>query len=267
MKYGLAFAALTISTISAFAADLPARTYTKAPVVTQPVYNWTGFYGGLEAGGVWANTDINYTASQFGFNGAPGAAFLNSGTSGRLQTAGFTGGGQLGYNYQTGAVVWGIEGDLNYTGLSGTRFIPLNFAPVGVNITDNFTQTMKSNWLATMRGRWGVTTGPVLFYATGGLAVANVSYTDFGYFPFLPSSNAASQSATHAGWTVGGGAEWMIAPRWSIKAEYLYVDLGNTTYTSTNSVLNVAPNLATIMHDHRLIENIGRVGFNYRFGG
>jgi outer membrane immunogenic protein len=96
MKYGLAFAAITISTISAFAADLPARTYTKAPVVTQPVYNWTGFYGGLEAGGVWANTDINYTASQFGFNGAPGAAFLNSGTSGRLQTAGFTGGGQLG---------------------------------------------------------------------------------------------------------------------------------------------------------------------------
>jgi outer membrane immunogenic protein len=114
---------------------------------------------------------------------------------------------------------------------------------------------------------WGVTTGPVLFYATGGLAVANVSYTDFGYFPFLPSSNAASQSETRAGWTVGGGAKWMIAPRWSIKAEYLYVDLGNTTYTSTNSVLNVAPNLATIMHDHRLIENIGRVGFNYRFGG
>ena len=76
MKNGLAFAALTISTIGAFAADLPARTYTKAPVVTQPVYNWTGFYGGLEAGGVWANTDINSTASQFGFNGAPGGIVI-----------------------------------------------------------------------------------------------------------------------------------------------------------------------------------------------
>jgi outer membrane immunogenic protein len=112
------------------------------------------------------------------------------------------------------------------------------------------------------QGRPGFTTGPVLFYATGGLALAN----DLGFFPFLPSTNAASASETRAGWTVGGGAEWMIAPKWSVKAEYLYVDLGNTTYTSINNVLNVAPNIATIIHDHRLTENIGRVGFNYKFG-
>ena len=86
--------------------------------------------------------------------------------------------------------------------------LPLNFAPVGVNITDNFTQTMKSNWLTNFAWPFGgFTLGPVLFYATGGLAVANVSYTDFGYFPFLPSSNAASRSKIRAGSTVGGATE------------------------------------------------------------
>ncbi|MDE2115297.1 MAG: porin family protein [Hyphomicrobiales bacterium] len=234
MKYGLALVVFIISTISAFAADLPAKTYTKGPVMAAHVYNWTGFYGGLNIGGGWANTEVNYRASSFGYSGVPGAAFLDAGTSGQLRTSGFTGGGQLGYNYQTGSAVWGFEGDLNYTGFRGTRFIPLNFAPIGVNLTDNFTQRMKSNWLATLRGRLGFTTGPVLLYATGGLALANVGYSDFGYFPFLPSTNSASASGVRAGWTVGGGAEWMIAPRWSIKAEYLYVDLGNTRYTSTN---------------------------------
>lgn len=268
MKHS-AFAILAVSALYigntqiVSAADLSTKAPPIAPVA---VYNWTGFYAGLNVGGVWANTDIDYTASLFGFSGAPGAAFLNAGTSGRLKTSGFTGGGQVGYNYQTGAVVWGLEADLNYTGLSGTRFIALNFAPIGVNITDPFTQTMQSNWLATFRGRLGYATGPLLFYATGGLAVANVSYTDFAFFPASNSINAASSSSTRTGWTVGGGAEWMIAPKWSVKAEYLYVDLGNTTYTSTNSVLNVAPNLATITHDHRLTENIGRVGFNYKFG-
>jgi outer membrane immunogenic protein len=257
-------AAFAVSAIlgigSAPAADLPvkARPYTSPA----PVSSWTGFYAGLNVGGVWANTDIDYTASLFGYNGAPGAAFLNAGTSGRLKTSGFTGGGQVGYNYQTGAAVWGLEADLNYTGLSGTRFIALNFAPIGVNITDPFTQTMQSNWLATFRGRLGYTTGPLLFYATGGLAVANVSYTDFAFFPASNSTNAASSSSTRAGWTVGGGAEWMIASKWSVKAEYLYVDLGSTRYTSINSVLSAA----TITNDHRLTENIGRVGFNYRLG-
>ena len=245
------------------AADLA----TKAPIIpVAPLYHWTGFYAGLSGGGAWANTDIDYSASLFGFNGAPGAAFLNAGTSGRLNTSGFTGGGQIGYNYQVGPVVWGLEADLNYTGLSGTRNIALNFSPIGVNITDPFTQTMQSNWLATFRGRLGYATGSLLFYATGGLAVANVSYTDFAFFPASNSTNAASSSGTRTGWTVGGGAEWMIAPRWSIKAEYLYVDLGSTSYTSVNTFLNTPPNLATITNNHQLAENIGRVGFNYQFG-
>ena len=121
---------------------------------------------------------------------------------------------------------------------------------------------MESKWLGTLRGRLGVAFGSLLPYATGGLAVARVSYSDFGFFPFFPSTNAASSGETRAGWTLGGGAEWKFAPRWSIKAEYLYVDLGTTTYTSLNSVLGAT---ASIIHGHHLTENIARIGLNYSF--
>ena len=65
--------------------------------------------------------------------------------------------------------------------------------------------------------------------------MGRVSYSDFGFFPFLPSSNTSSITQTRVGWTAGGGVEWKFDPRWSVKAEYLYVDLGSTTDTSLNS--------------------------------
>jgi outer membrane immunogenic protein len=74
-------------------------------------------------------------------------------------------------------------------------------------------------------------------------------------------TNTVSGSETRAGWTVGGGVEWMFAPRWSVKAEYLYVDLGTFSTTSADSL---AP-IATIVHDNRLRENIARLGVNYHF--
>lgn len=98
-----------------------------------------------------------------------------------------------------------------------------------------------------------------LLYATGGLALADVSYSDVLVFP--TSSNAASSRTVLAGWTVGAGAEWAFAPNWSVKAEYLYVDLGTTSYTMTNATFPAA----TILVDHRLTENIGRIGINYQF--
>ena len=253
---GLCFAS------TAYSADLPVKAAAyKAPIA--PVYSWTGFYGGLNAGGVWANTDITYTASTFGYNGAVGAAFLDANTSGNQHTSGFTGGGQIGYNYQSGVAVWGLEADFGYTGLSGTRNLAVNFAPIGVPITDTFIQSMKSDWLATMRGRLGYANGPWLIYATGGLAIAQVQFSDFAFFPASNSTNAASSSQTRAGWTVGGGAEWMFSSKWSVKAEYLYVDLGHTTYSSINSALPTA----SIAYDRRLTENIARIGLNYKIGG
>lgn len=156
-------------------------------------------------------------------------------------------------------LVFGIEGDLQYTGLSGSRS---GGALVPPGIFDSFTQPVESKWLGTLRGRLGVAFGSWLPYVTGGLAAGRVSYSDFGFFPFLPSSNSASAAETRVGWTAGGGVEWKFAPRWSVKAEYLYVDLGSTSYTSLNSSVGAD---ASIIHNHHLTENIARIGLNYSF--
>jgi outer membrane immunogenic protein len=101
-------------------------------------------------------------------------------------------------------------------------------------------------------------------YGTGGLAVAEVQYSDLYNFPASATFNAASSSQTRAGWTAGGGVEWAFAPNWSVKFEGLYVDLGKTNYVSSNSNPVVFP-VSTISHNHRLTEAIARAGINYRF--
>ena len=106
-----------------------------------------------------------------------------------------------------------------------------------------------------------------MIYATGGLAIANVKFADAAAFPVsnrqvpLPSINAASSDDTRTGWTAGGGVEWMFAPKWSLKVEGLYVDLGNVNFISSNSL---AP-AATIAHHHTLTETIARAGINWHF--
>jgi outer membrane immunogenic protein len=238
------------------AADLSRKAPAYTPPASVPA-TWTGYYFGVNAGGVWANTDIDWSLNPVGFG--PAGVLVEQAASGRLKTSGFTGGGQIGLNKQFDALVFGLEADLQYTDLSGTRTGGVIVPP---GLFDSFTQSVESNWLGTLRGRLGVAFGSWLPYATGGLAVARVSYTDFGVFPFLPSTNSASSTETRVGWTLGGGVEWKFAPSWSIKAEYLYVDLGSTTYTSLNSVVGAS---ASIIHNHHLTENIARVGLNYSF--
>ena len=198
----------------------PPRVYAPA----QPVYMpspWTTCYGGVTAGGVWS----------------PG-----------IDAFGFTGGGQVGCNWQPwGSLVWGGEADLQYTGLDGSRDV----VTPGASAHQDF----RSRWLATFRGRVGWLANPdMYFYATGGLALANVNTASTTNFN--GTINNVSDSTTHAGWTLGGGLEWRFpfAPRWSAKVEYLYVDLGHAT-----NPLPISNN------DTSLTENIFRIGVNYHF--
>ena len=259
----LLFASVALTALaaagSAGAADLPPAVY-KGPVVAPvPVYSWTGCYIGGNAGGVWANSDVVWTPNTAGFP-IPGNAIATQVPT-SLDSSGFTGGGQIGCNYQAGWAVFGIEADLGYTGLSSTNSGAVTVA----GTTNPFTQSFESKWLSTTRGRLGITNGPWIVYATGGFAVANVSYSDSILFPGSGNTNAASLSDTRTGWTVGGGVEWAFAPSWSVKAEYLHVDLGTISYTSNNGNVVVLP-FSTIVHDHRLTEDIARIGVNYRFG-
>ena len=219
----LALAAFGLGAVDgASSGDLGRPVYAPSPppVYAPPPYVvWTTCYGGLNAGGVWS----------------PG-----------IDAFGFTGGGQVGCNWRGNySLVWGGEADMQYTGLDGSRDV---FAP---NASAH--QDFRSRWLATFRGRFGWLANPnMYFYATGGLALANVNTASS--VNFNGTINNVSDSTTHAGWTLGAGLEWMFAPRWSAKVEYLYVDLGHAT-----NPLPISNN------DLSLTENIFRIGINYHF--
>ena len=147
-----------------------------------------------------------------------------------MNGSGFIGGGQAGYNWQSGRFVAGFEADINFSGINDSSFIN---RPVAAPLAGNFihSETDKLQWFGTFRGRAGFTVTPsFLLYATGGLAFGQVKSASL-----LPSrrrrmSTPARYDETRFGWTVGAGGEWMIAPKWSIKAEYLFVDLGRSSY-------------------------------------
>jgi outer membrane immunogenic protein len=218
--------------------------------------DWTGFYAGLNAGGVGANVDVNWEPNLAGFP-VTGLAIIEA-ARGDIDESGFIAGGQIGFNYQAQRIVAGIEADGNYTDLKDTRSATAAASGFPGHV---ITQRFESKWLATLRGRLGLAIDPVFIYTTAGLAVAHVKYSDRGEFAIAGSSNAASSSQTRGGWTTGVGVEWGLTPHWSVKAEYLYVDLGRTKYRSENDTFP----FSDIRHNHKLTENIARLGFNYKF--
>jgi outer membrane immunogenic protein len=274
-KFVAALFTVAISAVGASAADLPVRTYTKAPAVVAPFYNWTGFYVGLNAGGAWnqsraATTTVSDNSS-VGYFSAPLVPAIALVGNQRINSSGFTGGLTAGYNWQVSSAVLGIESDFNYFGVKGSASGTARY-PCCLNAAFTVNSSVSSDWLFTLRGRAGVLVTPAfLLYGTGGLAVANVKsnflFTDA--FPVTPGvSESASISTTRYGWTAGVGGEYALMNGWSVKAEYLYVDLGRASTTSTNLTLSpdtFPTNVFT--HSVDLRSNIVRVGLNYKFGG
>ena len=222
-----------VSTVAAGAqaADLP----YKAPMMAAPAVSWQGWYAGLSAGGAWQNM------------GAVNQEY--AGTS--YSSSSFIGGGQLGYNWQHGTFVYGVEADI-----SGLTHGYRQAAPeVGKG------NMVKSDieWLATFRGRAGLAVNDTLVYMTGGLAVGGVKNT-FAPNGTLATSTGAvkSESKTKVGWVIGGGIEHMWTRNLTIGLEGLFVDLGNSTVT--------APSLAsdkTTKFSNQAV--IGRLKVNYKF--
>ena len=174
---------------AAGAADLPPGPgpYYKAPAYLPPLYNWSGFYIGVNGGGGFGTSTWDTTGS---FN----------------MTGGLVG-GTIGYNFQIGPAVIGAEGDVDWSSISGKITTP--GCPGGCTTSDS--------WLSTVRARLGYAADRFMPYVTGGAAFGNINAST----PGLPGA-----STTNAGWTVGAGLEFAIAGRWTAKAEYLYVDLG-----------------------------------------
>jgi outer membrane immunogenic protein len=209
-------AVCAIVSSAASAADFPRKALPYSPVYA-PV--WSGFYAGVNAGYGWANFDDGFSTTKMN---------------------GFIGGGQLGYNWQIGSFVLGVEGDMQYSAQKRTE----SASVLGITVSSE----AKIPWFGTARGRVGYAFDSFMVYATGGAAWTN----------FKASASAlgltVSTETTKAGWTVGGGVEWMFIPRWSVKAEYLYIDSGTTSLT-----------IAGLTASGKLKDNIARIGINYHF--
>jgi outer membrane immunogenic protein len=247
----------------ALAADLPARSYTKAPVV-DPGINWSGFYAGVNAGYGRGNAptslDINDVEQGVIQNG------VNNPLPSTLHPQGFVGGGQVGYNAQFGSVVAGLEADIDYANLRKTDAASGAFFIGGILTT---TVETRIDWFGTLRARLGILpVNNVLLYATGGLAYGQVrTATTASNIPAFSCNGlvvycgAGTTSGVSVGWTVGGGIEYAFAPNWTIRGEYLYLDLGSKSVTFADR--DVAGGLLTSRTN--FTAQIGRAGLNYRF--
>ncbi len=209
-----------------------AADFARRPAYAAIPYSWAGPYLGGNIGYGWATATTGVSIGGAGFS-----------ASERLD--GVIGGVQLGYNWQTGAIVFGLEGDFQASGQE--HFSTLSSG--GVTISEND----KIPWFATFRGRLGFALDQWLFYGTGGLAVSQIKST--GTVTSGGVTSMVSGSAPQAAWTLGAGIETALwGSNWTAKIEYLYInslDVQTTTLgiTTSNSAVN----------------NIVRLGVNYRF--
>ena len=217
------------ATVPALAADLAARPYTKAPAYAAPIYNWTGFYIGGHIGGAFGGNN--------NFSGLGGS------NDGR-----FLGGVQVGADYQF-APNWvlGVEGQYSWLGNNNNS---VAFTGTGLG----YVYTNNQRALGSVTGRLGYTWGPALLYAKGGYAFSDNNETLLFGGVAQPFS---FDSGHRDGYTVGAGLEYMFAPNWSAKVEYMYYNFGNSRFVTPAAL---APFGSFRTDDHTV-----KVGLNYRF--
>jgi outer membrane immunogenic protein len=256
---------------SAFAADLPPRTYAKAPAVAATINTWSGWYAGLNAGGVWGQADpgasvLNGLGGYFFDGNVPAVNAVGQNQS-RLKPSGATVGGQVGYNWQFSNVVAGFETDMQYFRQSA-RTSSTGIYPFDAPATFTFSSSVSTDWLWTFRPRIGVLLLPsFLLYATGGVAVSEMK-ANFAFDDTFETNahESGAFSKTKAGWVVGVGGEYALLNGWSVKAEYLHLDFGRDSITSKNLVFGGDLFSETAFtHSVNLRSDIVRVGVNYHF--
>jgi outer membrane immunogenic protein len=268
----LAGAALGVLAAPAMAADMAVKAPAPYP------YLWNGFYGGLNVG--YADeqsvftTAASYTPDAV-LGVVPGVSEgLAALSSGRIVTnngMGVIGGGQVGYNMQLNKiVVVGLEADIQGKTGTSTGSVAAGQVVIGVPVTSVQTVSAKTDWIGTVRGRFGIVLTPAwLVYFTGGLAYggsdANSTLAQSGTNGFV-GTGAGSISSTRIGGTFGAGIEWMVSRNWSVKGEYLFYDLGTTNFSyAARSGFFATPVYQTVTNSVHWEGNIARVGLNYHF--
>lgn len=215
----------------AMAADLPAKA--PAPVVV-PAASWAGFYIGGHVGAAWAQSHNSnaYTAA-FGAD--------------RTSSTGFIGGGQIGYNWQSGNFVFGLEADGSWLSNKGTYSDPLIY---------NIGAENKVQWLATIRPRFGLAVGNTMAYVTAGVAFGGVKNTVQYNLASPNPFSTVSENKTRVGWAIGGGVEHMWTRNWTVALEGMFVDLGNQSASNLNPAKTTRFNTQIVT---------GRLKVNYKW--
>jgi outer membrane immunogenic protein len=250
-----AAAALSVAS-SVHAADLPARMPVKAaPAVIAAAPVWSGFYVGLFAGYGWGRAEA--TAP---FDSNTGFFYNFLGNAYTFDADGFFGGGTLGYNLQSGAFVYGLEGEVGYLGLKGSALEP-NDLPASTDTVTRF----KSDLYGAIYGRLGVAAGNALFYGKGGVAFLNAEASTID--PCAGTAGCGTTTLTMTGdkvmvgWSAGGGVEWLFGAGWSAKLEYAYFDFGKIDTAGASSVPGEFYRQSIDVTAHS-----AKFGMNYRFG-
>jgi len=241
------------------------RDYRKLGAISKRA----GFYFGANLGYAWSKSDASAFVPTASNMAAAGRALVDGALNGGTRGDGLTGGIALGWNYQAGALVLGVEGDFNLLDVDGRR--SSGRVTSGANFAEG-RDRIASDWLATLRARLGLAVAQTLFYATGGVAFTDATLSRSLDWSFVgdacpPAGGGmvrchAGSEQFRVGWTIGGGVEHALTRNWTIKAEYLYADFGSETLRTDSAGV-----VANQWIEHRVDLNmhIARLGVNYKF--
>jgi outer membrane immunogenic protein len=249
--------ALAVGSTAAGAADLP----LKAPQA--PAYQWSGCYIGLNFGGGTSGT--NFSSSV-----APGTHLLSADPAvvaasggGGSNADGPLGGGQIGCNWQSGTLVLGLEGDFDYFHSNPDFSNNTNTLSNGVT-PFTISQSLTTDYLATIRPRIGIAADRNLAYITGGVAFTQINYTESysdGATP--PGAGTATASRSVVGWTAGAGWEYALSDHWTVRAEYLYAAFPKTS--ALGAITDAAGGSNALGGSSDVTIQLIRAGVNYKF--
>ena len=265
-KSGLAFVImfLALTLIYAGPEALPSGKEMKqvAPGAAAPsCSNWAGFYFGGFGGFKFSSVDLDLSlGGEWNLN-LPGKAFTEEQGSRDLDNDGAEAGGLIGYNFQRGCWVFGLEADGGYLwarNSSDTGY----FVPPGGRIPLHIRSSFQTHYLFTFAPRVGYSIGRWLPYMTGGLAAGDLDYKQELAFPTGPTSHeGGDDSETNVGWMVGGGLQYTLTDHWSLRAQYQFIDLGDIDFDSDFP----GPTVAPAHHRAELREHNASFAIIYKF--
>ena len=292
----LALSSLTVA--AACAAEMPVKA---RPPAAPPVPTWTGLYIGVNGGGVWGTTYPNFTIDDsqgnyftFGAGQTANVVAVQGAGNSSFNNSGYIVGGHIGYNNQIDYAVFGVEADFDaFRPKGSSSFVgalpatATGLCTGGACTAFTFNNSSSANWLATLRGRFGVAVYNGLLYGTAGLAVTHMSFSS-AFFNATTSPPQVSGGLTENfsdsrvlfGAALGGGAEWAFVPGWSLGVEYLFVgfngfrpDAQTTIAVPTNGALggtcppSSGGHFCSVFHyGYAMNESIVRARLTYRIG-